>query len=95
MPKEISNISLQEQLQSWVEGISIHNQNGCCPDFSCCKPSLLAPIEVRKIFYNAHLTNNEPVKGRLLMEFLGKVISTATVKKVHIAGQEISRREII
>lgn len=28
----------EEQLDLWVDGISVHNPDGdeCCPDFSCC-----------------------------------------------------------
>lgn len=31
-----------EQLDMWLEGKSVHNPttNECCPDFSCCVPSL-------------------------------------------------------
>ena len=33
------------QLDEWVKGNPIHNNvdDECCPDFSCCRPELLAP----------------------------------------------------
>lgn len=54
-------ISAEEQLDRWVQGESTHRHiesDGaitstrgdlfeCCPDFSCCRPELLQPAEVR------------------------------------------------
>ena len=81
----------QEQLDSWVEGKSIHLPEQCCPDFSCCRPELLAPKEVREVFAAAYKTDNEAVQMRMLMEFLSKAFDT---KKVYIAGLERSREEL-
>lgn len=58
----------------WVNGMPLHNHldDECCPDFSCCKPSLIAPEETRKRFQSA---NNEEQMG-MLAEFLGKGIES-------------------
>lgn len=36
----------------WVNGKSIHNEvdNECCPDFSCCVPSLFEKKRSNRIF---------------------------------------------
>ncbi len=87
---------LDKQTLEWVRGNPIHNKidNECCPDFSCCDKSLLAPPEVRQVFYNAYLKDDDKTKSRLLGEFLGKFIETIPDKRVHIAGLETMRQEI-
>ena len=78
--------SIDEQLRLWVEGTSVHHalQRGgheCCPDFSCCKPHLLQPIEVRRAFVAA----DERGRNKFLMVFLGGAISDARPDvQVHI-----------
>ncbi len=87
----------EEQALLWLKGKSVHNKerDECCPDFSCCRPELLAPLEVRQVFYNAELKGDERTKNRLLGEFLGRLLSSALPeKKVHIAGLDASRQEI-
>lgn len=40
-----------DQLITWVEGISHHNNidDECCPDFSCCQPEMFQKEdEIRK-----------------------------------------------
>jgi len=76
-----------EQLQLWEEGESVHvDASGrgyeCCPDFSCCKPELLAPIEARRAYRSAAPRERE----RLLMSFLGGAIASHTNEKVHITN---------
>lgn len=63
-----------EQLEKWVEGISIHNEttNECCPDFSCCQPELLVDQSVREAFRDAVLTGDEKTKMQMLAMFLGQ-----------------------
>ena len=83
----------EEQLELWLDGKSVHNVeiDECCPDFSCCRPELLAPKDVREIFVKAHRQGNENVTNRLLMEFLGKSLEDYNV---YIAGLEASRQEV-
>jgi hypothetical protein len=85
-----------EQTRLWVEGTSVHNneRDECCPDFSCCRPELLAPLEVRKLFYKVELEGNTKVMDRLLGEFLSNLISVSgSGKKVHIVGLHNLREE--
>jgi len=88
---------LDEQTLNWLKGNPTHNKidDECCPDFSCCNTKLLAPPEVRQVFYNAYLKGDHKTQDRLLGEFLGKMIVDAVPeKKVYIAGLEESRQEI-
>ncbi len=73
-----------EQLIKWVKGKSVHDheQDVCCPDFSCCQPELLAPIEEREAFLS--LPDDE--RFRFLGMFLGRAMELAAKGKVYIAG---------
>jgi len=88
----------EEQLEQWLKGNPLHdNEKGgwCCPDFSCCCPDLLAPVEVREVFVAAKKSGNDKIVSRMLMEFLGKMLSKEfSEKKVHIAGLESNRQEL-
>ena len=80
---------LRQQTSEWLNGNPQHNKvdDECCPDFSCCQPDLLAPKEVREIFYNAEKTGNQKLIDRMLGEFLSKMVATKFPnKKVYIAG---------
>ena len=50
----------KRQLYLWLSGISEHNQvdDECCPDFSCCVPSLFTKDYNERMktlmFYNLH-----------------------------------------
>jgi len=71
-----------EQLQRWVDGDPVHNNEHpagieggeCCPDFSCCKPELLAPPEVRQAFKKAHDEGDDATVRQMLAGFLGALI---------------------
>ena len=83
-----------EQLEAWQRGVAIHqvsNGGQCCPDFSCCRPELLAPQDVRDVFVEAYKQGHEDVTTRFLMTFLGNAFAESNI---YIAGQEASRREI-
>ena len=73
----------QEQLDAWVAGNPQcpNDRDECCPDFSCCKPELLAAPEVRRAFVAA---NNDQRMG-FLMNFLG---AFSEGEKIHIAGRK-------
>ncbi len=73
------------QLANWLDGKSEHNHvdDECCPDFSCCRPELLAPEHERKAF----LASNEKGRIEFLMGFLGRAMATYEQEtKIHIAG---------
>jgi hypothetical protein len=78
-----------EQLALWVEGESFHNgdpkdpQSECCPDFSCCKPELLQPVEVRRAFVAA----SDRERHKFLMAFLQAAVAKLPAK-VHVAGSD-------
>jgi len=65
-------MSVDEQLKRWVDGESVHNstRDECTPDFSCCKPQLLAPKEIRMKFLNA----NQAERSAMLAGFLGVLL---------------------
>jgi hypothetical protein len=86
----IYDISAEEQLKRWAEGESVHrrietdgaimmldgNYYECCPDFSCCRPELLQPLEIRQRFIQA----SEEERHEYLMTFLQTFVgSTAYV----------------
>jgi len=88
---------LHTQTSEWLKGNPQHNavDGECCPDFSCCNPELLAPKEVRELFYKADQTGNDKVCSRMLGEFLGKMVDAILDEpKVHIAGLDESRQEL-
>jgi hypothetical protein len=81
--------STDEQLRLWVAGESVHvtvpgrkrGTTDCCPDFSCCQPELLQPVEMRRAFVNA----SEDDRHLFLLRFL-RVLCNASGKKVHVIG---------
>lgn len=75
----------EDQLKLWMKGESVHNEERkeCCPDFSCCKPYLLAPEHERKAFMEAHEKGDEKTKWSMLIEFLGRAFSSS---KIYVAG---------
>jgi hypothetical protein len=84
-------MTTKEQLDLWVAGNPVHNgerddpMSECCPDFSCCCPELLQPVEVREAFRVA----DEKKRAAFLGSFLGAMIAArAPDAKVHIAGSD-------
>lgn len=82
-------ITSEEQVRRWALGEPVHRDidgetgGECCPDFSCCKPELLADVEVRRAFEAADGRG----RRKWLVSFLGAAIANAAPeKKVHIAG---------
>lgn len=60
----------EEQVKLWVEGKSVH-QEECVPDFSCCKPELLQPEEIRIAYARA----NEKERAKFLDTFVDAAIN--------------------
>ena len=79
----------KEQLNKWVEGESIHNdeKGECCPDFSCCNKKIHTPKEVRERFAKAYLEDDHKTVNSMLGMFLGGALATKECK-VHIATGE-------
>jgi hypothetical protein len=61
----------EDQLSRWVNGDSIHLQDQCTPDFSCCQPQLLATEDERRKFASA----DENGRMSMLGMFLGRAIA--------------------
>lgn len=63
----------EEQLNKWVDGISVHNdedgEEECCPDFSCCRPQLMATLEQR-ILFRDHPEHRTSMLGMFLQAAL-------------------------
>jgi len=82
--------SVDHQVKHWAAGIPTHNPIGdeCCPDFSCCQPSLLMDGPARKRFLEAHLSGDDETRHNMLMMCLGGMLSEAGAdEKVHLAGE--------
>lgn len=81
----------ERQLEGWLAGRpSCPNTRGeCCPDFSCCKPELMADEETRRRFVDAEDLD----RHSMLAGFLGAAVALASEKRVHIAGDPAERSE--
>lgn len=77
----------QEQLQRWLEGRSCHTPVGhdfeCCPDFSCCYPSLMATQEERERFIRGDRKTRDAMCGSFLVRLMELNVSDG---KVHVIG---------
>ena len=71
----------RDQLELWLAGESVHNdeRDECTPDFSCCRPELLAPKDTRQAFVDA----DEDKRHLFLLGFLGAAVDG---QDVYIAG---------
>lgn len=72
--REVSDCTptARTQIIRWYFGTSTHNKKSdeCCPDFSCCHPELLWPVEKRALFILACDTHREI----MLIESLGDLL---------------------
>jgi hypothetical protein len=80
-----------EQLTRWLAGERVHvrgTKRGdswrCCPDFSCCRAELLAPLEQRQAFVDG----DEPARAKMAMKFLARVMLMSTSASVLITDGE-------
>jgi hypothetical protein len=69
------------QLREWLVGNPQHNghrgdpRSECCPDFSCCKPEYLAPLEEREAFVAAFASGDDRQRSKMLGMFLGRLLA--------------------
>jgi len=83
--------SVTHQVKHWAAGTPTHNpiRDECCPDFSCCQPSLLMDEPARKRFLEAHLSGDDETRHNMLMMCLGGMLSEAGAdEKVHLVGED-------
>lgn len=81
--------SVDHQIKHWAKGIATHNPIGdeCCPDFSCCCPSLMMQERARKTFLEAHLSGNDEIRHDMLMMCLGGLVSESGIE-AYVAGDD-------
>lgn len=79
----------REQIDAWVDGNPKHNNETgeCTPDFSCCKPDLLAPLEDRERFRQALIDDDEKTVKEMLMIFLTKMLDNAGMEPFMATGR--------
>ena len=80
-----------EQLTRWLAGERVHvrgTRRGesyrCCPDFSCCRAELLAPLDQRQAFVDA----DQSARAKMAMKFLARLIVESTSASVLITDGE-------
>jgi hypothetical protein len=71
------------QLNHWLRGRCLHlwMPNLCCPDYSCCEPGLLAPLEERELYVQAHNDGDTVTVVRLDAMFLGRLIKAKSMPR--------------
>ena len=71
-----------EQVNLWVKGHSMHNPvtEDCCPDFSCCIPSIETPLETKLQYQEALENDDEPAMRRLLFSFVTELLNALEIK---------------
>lgn len=74
---------VDKQLSEWLNGNSLHNHkdNECCPDFSCCKPELLAGESMRERFVNGSDRTREKMCFKFLSRGLRKMKHKVYISK--------------
>ncbi len=71
------------QLNHWLQGESLHlwMPDLCVPDYSCCEPALLAPVEERELYVQARNEAKTDVLTRLDAMFLGRLLQAKYLHK--------------
>jgi len=69
----------EEQLTRWVSGDAVcpNTRHECCPDFSCCRPSMMWPQDKRKRFIEAI----QPEREKMM---LGSLVTLAEDEGVNV-----------
>jgi len=101
------NERCSHQLNEWVKGNPIHNNvdDECCPDFSCCKPKNIQPLNIRETFkavcvavtkegFNPDNHPHYDTKMGMLMSFMNNAFGDElSKKKVHITDGNVSNKK--
>jgi hypothetical protein len=79
-----------EQLAKWAAGTSVcpNSRHECCPDFSCCKPTLAWPLDKRAKFVAA----DQGTREKMMMGALGDLVAE-TGKKAYVTRGEPTDHE--
>ena len=84
-------VESQRQLSEWVAGRPFHlkiegvaEYESCCPDFSCCTPEMLQPVEVRKAFLVANEDDRTKFLGGFLQGMMAKMMEEREDKDVRV-----------
>ena len=64
------------QVCRWIQGESLHDpvMNRHVPDYSCCRPELLAHREERELFLWYYMLGDVPAVERVLLMFMGRML---------------------
>lgn len=62
-------------------------EHECLPDFSCCRPALLAPQATRDAFVKAYVEERDDITGDMLSTFLTALMMTEQSGTPYVAGQ--------
>jgi hypothetical protein len=76
----------EKQLEMWLDGAAMHNieLDECCPDFSCCRPELLASEDERKNFVRFYKSNNQEGVMEMLAIFFERLVLLETNGTAHV-----------
>jgi hypothetical protein len=83
--REKYQASVRAQLDSWIAGTPEHNHfaGECCPDFSCCSPQNIWPLERRQKFADGDAQTRE----RMCFESIAESVASFTGIPVLIIGE--------
>lgn len=88
----------EEHLDAWVAGRSVHDDEDlCCPDFSCCFPELLWPVEQRRAFKAAMLAGDVVTVMKAIEQSISTMMKhqgCVSVQVLDIADCPPSSREL-
>ena len=74
-PAQLYRDRRRQQTIDWCNNVVYHNKtdNECTPDFGCCNPTLLAPIEERNKFFEAYKANKQHIVNPMLNTWMDKL----------------------
>lgn len=76
-----------EQLERWLAGESVHVDDVCVPDFSCCTPELRADKATRQAYADAFRIGDNGTCLRLLCAFINAAaVHEGLNVRLHVNG---------